>query len=157
MKIQVSLTEKERIIHEELVEILSVHRDKRVVVLGTTCTGKTTLRAKIPFARDQDDEIFPLLSSEETEFVCRSPWTKEIGRVMDSLVKERVFSRVGEPVFGTVLIDSDLVILLRISDKLLRERVEKRGASFEDAKLMQQSLEDQVIKSTTPCIVLDVG
>ena len=39
------------------------------------------------------------------------------------LVKERVHSEIGRPVFGTVVIDSDLVVLLKISDELLASRV----------------------------------
>lgn len=37
-----------------LKKLLSDHIDKRIVVVGTTCTGKSTLISQIPGARDQD-------------------------------------------------------------------------------------------------------
>ncbi|MCB0337021.1 MAG: hypothetical protein KDD62_11975 [Bdellovibrionales bacterium] len=130
-----------------LREVLSQHRDKRVLVLGTTCTGKSTMLKFIDGAVDQDKEVFPKLTQQESDFVCQTPWTEEIGRTMTRLVRERVATRPGSPIFGTVVIDCDHIVLLKIGDDLLRERVGKRGAKFQDAKNMQRQLEEEVRSS----------
>lgn len=135
-----------------LRKLLDEHADKRIVVLGTTCTGKTTMLSAIPGARDQDKEVFPKLTKEQAEYVCQEPWTEEIGRAMTRFVREYVRSEVGRPVFGTVVIDCDLIVLLQISDELLKERTAKRGCQFSDAKGMQAQLEQEVLGSGIPCI-----
>ena len=140
-----------------LADLLTQHSDKRVIVVGTTCTGKSTLLARIDGARDQDREVFPTLSAEESAYVCQEPWTPEIGAVMTGFVRDRVQSRAGSPVFGTVLIDCDLIVLLKISDDLLRERTTKRDVSFLDAKNMQMQLEEQVRTSGIPYIQYPLG
>lgn len=84
---------------EELVKIFNENNDKRICVLGTTCTGKTTLINNINIGVDMDKEIFPLLSKEETEYVCRTPWTKEIGKKMDELVKTKLSIKPGIPMY----------------------------------------------------------
>lgn len=135
-----------------LRELLDRHSDQRVCVVGTTCTGKSTLVAQIPGARDQDKEVFPKLTEEEKAYVCQTPWTEEIGRTMTQFVRERVLSEVGKPVFGTVVIDCDLIVLLKISDQLLATRVALRGAQFSDAKNMQSRIEAEVRASGIPHI-----
>jgi len=69
---------------------------------------------------------------------------------MTRFVRERVEVKPGCPVFGTVVIDCDHVVLLKISDELLGRRVAKRNASFEDAKGMQRQLENEVRSSGIP-------
>ena len=75
---------------EQLKTIFEQNKDKRICVLGTTCTGKTTLINKTNIGLDMDKEIFPLLTSEEKEYVCQTPWTEEIGNKMDELVKTKL-------------------------------------------------------------------
>ena len=75
---------------EELRQIFIDNKDKRICVLGTTCTGKTTLINESNMGVDMDEEIFPLLTEEETEYVCQTPWTEEIGNKMDELVIEQL-------------------------------------------------------------------
>lgn len=142
---------------QELQRILERHNDKRVIVLGGTCTGKTTLLKYIEDAHDMDKLIFPLLSQEETDFVCQTPWTPEIGEVMTRLTKERIDVEPGKPVFGTVVLDADLIVQLKISDEALTERTAQRGVSFEDAKNMQTQIEDEINKSGLPVVEFIVG
>lgn len=136
----------------ELQNILDQNREKRVVVVGTTCTGKTTFLNHIKGAHDMDELVFPQLTQEESDYVNQTPWTPEIGETMVRLVKEKVKIKPGEPVFGTVVIDSDLVVFLKISDDLLKKRTAQRGVSFEDAKNMQRQIEDEIEKSGIPKI-----
>lgn len=140
----------------ELKEILNNNTDKRIVVLGTTCTGKTTLISKLNIGRDMDKEIFPLLTKEETDYVCSSPWTEEIGQKMDELVRTKLKAEAGKPLFGTVLLDCDLIVYLHINDELLKERVEKRNADFINAKNMQKKIEEDIKNSNIKYITLEM-
>ena len=69
-----------------LRDLLEEHSDKRVLVLGTTCAGKSTMLSAIPGARDQDKEVFLKLTKEQSEYVCQEPWTEDIGRAMTGVV-----------------------------------------------------------------------
>ena len=151
------LENNEDIASQRLQEILDKNRDKRIVVLGTTCTGKSTLTRKISNARDMDEEVFPLLTKEEAEYVCQTPWTPEIGETMERLVREKVKAEAGKPLFGTVLVDCDLVIYLKISDELLRQRTVLRNSSLEDAKNMQKAIEEEIQNSDVSAIEFAVG
>ena len=141
---------------EELIQIFNNNSDKRICVLGTTCTGKTTLINKSNIGVDMDKEIFPLLTEEETEYVCRTPWTEEIGNKMDELVRTKLSIKPGTPMFGTVLLDCDLIIYLHIDDELLFERTKLRNVDFNNAKNMQQSIEEEIRKSNIPTITIEV-
>jgi hypothetical protein len=140
-----------------LSEILARHRDERVIVVGGTCTGKSSMIAEFPGARDQDAEIFPLLTKTESDYVCQTPWTPEIGRTMTRLVRERVKAESGRPLFGTVVVDADFIVLLKISDGLLAERAAQRGVNLADAKAMQEQLEEDVRASGVPWTEYSVG
>lgn len=140
-----------------LQELLLAHAGKRIIVLGTTCTGKSTLVGRIEGARDQDSEIFPLLSPEESAYVCQTPWTPEIGRTMTRLVREKIRSEAGRPLFGTVVVDADLIVLLNISDELLAERATRRGVNVADARAMRSQLEHEARTSGIPVITFNVS
>ena len=141
---------------EKLKKILDENKDKRICILGTTCTGKTTLINELGYCLDMDEEIFPLLTKEESDYVCQTPWTEEIGEYMDKLVREKLSINPGKPIFGTVLLDCDLIIYLHISDELLFERTKIRNVDFKNAKGMQQKIEEEINNSNTPCIEIEV-
>lgn len=125
----------------DLKKVIDNNKDKRICVVGTSCTGKTTYLDYAKNGLDMDKIIFPLLSDKEKEYVCQTPWTQEIGETMDRLVKERIRIEPGQPVFGTVIIDCDLIIYLDISDELLLERTKSRNVNYQDAKNMKDSIE----------------
>ena len=141
---------------EELVQIFNENNDKRICVLGTTCTGKTTLINKSNIGVDMDKEIFQLLTEKETEYVCRTPWTEEIGNKMDELVRTKLSIKPGAPMFGTVLLDCDLIVYLHIDDELLLERTKLRNVDFNNAKNMQQKIEEKIRNSNIPTITIEV-
>lgn len=140
----------------QIEHIFRQNPDKRIVVVGTTCTGKSTLLEVLKRlgvkARDMDELLFPNLTPEENRSVAASPWTPQVGRLMDRLAKKYVHVQAGEPVFGTIVFDSDLIVYIRISDDLLRKRTEERGVSFDEAKGMQRWIEQQVKASGLPVI-----
>lgn len=140
---------------EQLKTIFEENKDKRICVLGTTCTGKTTLINKINIGLDMDKEIFSLLTQEETDYVCQTPWTEEIGNKMDELVRTKLKIQPGTPMFGTVLLDCDLIIYLHINDELLQERTKLRNTDFNNAKNMQKKIEEEIKKSNIPTIIIE--
>lgn len=141
---------------DNLLTIFGENNNKRICVLGTTCTGKTTLRNDLNIGLDMDKEIFPLLSKEETEYVCSTPWTEEIGEKMDELVRTKLSIKQGIPMFGTVLLDCDLIVYLHISDDLLLERTKLRNVDFINAKNMQTKIEKEIQNSGINTIILEV-
>lgn len=142
---------------EQLENILEENKNKRICILGTSCTGKTTLIEQTGIGKDMDEEIFPLLTKEEEEYVCRTPWTKEIGNYMDNLVKSKLKIEPGIPLLGTVLLDCDLIVYLHINDELLKERTEKRNVDFINAKNMQESIEEEIKNSNIKTITIEVN
>ena len=141
---------------EELSKIFEENKDKRICVLGTTCTGKTYLINAINMGLDMDEEIFPLLTLDETDYVCQTPWTEEIGNKMDELVRTKLSIKPGVPMFGTVLLDCDLIVYLHINDDLLFERAKLRNVDFMNAKNMQQKIEEEIKKSNILTICVEV-
>lgn len=141
---------------ENLIKIFTNYQDKRICVLGTTCTGKTTIINNLNIGEDMDELIFPLLTEEETEYVCQTPWTEEIGAKMDELVRTKITIKPGTPVFGTVLIDCDLIVYLHISDEILNERTTSRNVDFLNAKNMQSKIEEEISNSNIPTITLEI-
>ena len=145
-----------RELEPEVEHILKTHRDRRVIVVGTTCTGKSTLLKRLKErglqAHDMDELVFPNLTKEEDDAVSKGPWTPEVGKLMDALARRYVKVEPGQPVFGTVVFDCDLIVYLKINDHLLMERTRQRKGSFDDAKRMQHQIEQQVKASGRPVI-----
>ena len=142
---------------EELINIFNDNKDKRICVIGTTCTGKTTLINNSNIGLDMDKEIFPLLTKEEKEYVCTTPWTEEIGNKMDELVRTKLSIKPGIPMFGTVLLDCDLIVYLHINDELLLERTNDRNVDFDNAKNMQIKIEEEINNSNIPVKVIEIS
>ena len=141
---------------EELKEIFDNNKDKRILVIGTTFTGKSTLIKSLGIGLDMDKVIFPLLTKEESDYVCQTPWTKEIGEKMTYLVKTKLKIQSGKPLFGTVLLDCDLIIYLHINDELLKKRTDLRNVDFINAKNMQTEIEEEIEKSNIEVITFEV-
>ncbi|MBO5005080.1 MAG: hypothetical protein J6D03_07560 [Clostridia bacterium] len=141
---------------EEIKEIFDNNKEKRILVIGTTCTGKSTLIKKLGVGVDMDKEIFPLLTKQETDYVCQTPWTEEIGEKMDFFVRTKLKITPGSPLFGTVLIDCDLIMYLHINDELLKKRTDLRNVDFTNAKNMQSKIEEEIKDSNKKVITLEV-
>jgi adenylate kinase len=152
-----TLTLNENQTIEKLEEIFSKNKEKRIVVVGTTSSGKSTILKEIKNVYDMDELIFPQLTKKEKEYVCQTPWTSEIGRTMTKWAREKVRVEKGYPVFGTVVIDSDLIVYLKISDDILRQRTDLRSVNFEDAKNMQKQIENEIRENKIPVITLKIN
>lgn len=141
---------------DNLIRIFEENKNKRICVLGTTCTGKSTMINALNIGLDMDKEIFPLLTKEETDYVCSTPWTEEIGKKMDQLVREKLSIKPGYPMFGTVLLECDLIVYLYINDEILLERTALRDVDFMNAKNMQKTIEDEIRNSKIETITLEI-
>ena len=124
-----------------LKAIFEKHVNDRVFVLATICCGKTTLVSKIPNCMDADDIAFVDITEKELAIISQVPWTKEVGDTVDSLVYRNVKIKPGYPVFGTVIVDCEVVVYLDINDDLLAEHCKKRGKIFTDAKNIKEAIE----------------
>lgn len=122
--------------------IFEKHKNDRICVLGTTCCGKSTLQEQIPGTVDMDEALWPQLTKDEEAYICKKPWTREIGNFTSKLVKERVSVKAGQPIFSLILLDCEVVVYLDISDELLAEHCRKRGSSFQDAKNVKDAIEN---------------
>ena len=129
-----------------LQAIFEQHREDRICVVGTTCCGKSTLLKQIPNCIDMDEALWPLLTPEEEEFICQKPWTEEIGKYFDQLIYRKVEIVKGKPMFGTTILDCDVVVYLDIEDILLAERCRMRNVDFKDAKSMKVAIENDYNK-----------
>lgn len=125
-----------------LKAIFEKHRNERVYVLATICCGKTTLIERIPNCVDMDSIAFINITDEEATVLNQKPWTKAVGDMVDTLVYRNVKVQPGYPVFGTVIVDCDVVIYIDISDELLKNHCDKRGVDFTDAKKIKESIEN---------------
>lgn len=152
MKSIVKASELEKI----LENIFNENQNKRIVVIGTTCSGKSTIVKKLAYARDMDKEIFPLLSKEEIDYVCQEPWTREIGEKMNQFVRERINTIQGKPLFGTVCVDADLVVFLKLDKYLLEERCDLRNVNIINAVNMQDTIENDVSQSNIEYLTLNI-
>ena len=75
---------------------------------------------------------------------------------MNELVRTRLSIKPNYPMFGTVLLDCDLVVYLHINDELLLERTKLRNVDFVNAKNMQIEIEKEIQDSDIETITLEV-
>ena len=142
---------------QRLDRLLQDYLTRRVIVVGTTCTGKSTLIPQVTDALDMDELLFPQLNDQERAYVCQKPWTKRIGNEVKRLARKNITVEPGHPLFGTVVLDCDFIVYLDITDLLLRERVRARGKEYLDAKNMQRHLQDEIRRSGIDYIEFPVG
>lgn len=82
------------------------------------------------------------MTEDEEAYICKKPWTSEIGSFTSKLVKEKVTVKVGQPIFSLILLDCEVIVYLDISDELLAEHCKKRGSAFQDAKNVKDAIEN---------------
>ncbi|MEG0553854.1 MAG: hypothetical protein RR533_10095 [Carnobacterium sp.] len=131
-------------VKDQLEELFTRYREKRICVLGTTCCGKSTLQQCFSQSVDMDEVLWTTLTKEEETYICSKPWTNDIGRFTSKIVKERMVIEPGHPLFSLILLECDMIVYLEISDGLLREHCNKRSASFEDAKNVKLAIEKAI-------------
>jgi len=128
-----------------LKAIFEKHRNERVCVVGTMCCGKTTLIQQLFQYNcvDVDKDFWPQISEEEIEILSQTPITNEIINRIFELMYAKVTVKSGQPLFGVLILDCDVVVYLDIADNLLAEHCKKRGdTNFEDALFVKKCIEE---------------
>lgn len=139
---------------EELKRLLTSNNNKRITVIGTTCTGKTTIMKHIPEAVSLSD-LCPPLTQEQVDYIMQTPWTRQIGETVAKLRGAKAVITAGKPAFGTVLAsNTELIVYMKIDNQLLQKRTRLRNVNFADAKAMQGWIEEKIAESGLPVITV---
>lgn len=141
---------------DELKLILNKNKDKKITVVGTTCTGKSYFLKEIPEGIEIS-KLAPSLTDKERDFYYNAPLTKENNDKMIAMIARRAFVKAGQPTFGTAIANgTELVVYLVIDDELLKKRTMLRGVDFVYAKRMQELIEEEIMESKLPIIKIKV-
>ena len=144
---------------QKLKEIFENNTDKRILVLGTSCSGKTTLLENLPDCRDMDALIWELLPSEVQEELSDPPWTDDMRKTWrEHVIKAKQIIKIeaGHPLFAATSFDSDMIVYLNIDENTLRERTKKRNVDYEIAVENNNRIKDEIKAANLPVIVIDV-
>lgn len=68
---------------------------------------------------------------------------------------ELIRIKAGNPVFGTIVFPSDLVIEVTVPDETLRERIRRRNSNEADVFNMKAQIEDEIKKSGIENMVVE--
>lgn len=140
---------------ELLTDILDKYNDQRVLVVAPPCAGKSTLLQHIPTGVDMD-MVFDTMPAEfrryvlhheypfmyidgdreivkytERPFIPGDPESEgHLRTTSDDLARytnEQIKITPGQPVFGTGLIETDVIVYLKLSDEALDMRLHSRN------------------------------
>ncbi len=142
---------------QRLQSLLNQYKDKRVLVVAPPSAGKSTLLQHIPEGVDMDD-IFDTMPSDvkdiilqregsysdiatrktfypKREFVAGDPQKEEDLALSSQTLKEYTNAHMkiqpGNPIFGTKVIDCDVIIYLKLSDDVYKQRLDSRNKNPE--------------------------
>jgi energy-coupling factor transporter ATP-binding protein EcfA2 len=131
----------------QLAEVLDRYCDQRVLVLGPPASGKSTLLQHIPGV--DMDTVFDGMPADFRHHVLHHQYPfmyvngdhntvkydpdseaflRATGDMLKQYTDEHLQITPGTPVFGTSLIDTDVLIHLRLSDEALDARIASRNA-----------------------------
>lgn len=164
--------EKESNAADALEFILHQYKDKRVVVVGVPGCGKSTLLKHIPEALDMDNVLFPKLSLCEKNFVFQRKFNSEKNKfekipfnnkdredekvialsadVLKVLAEMHLEIKPGHPQFAPIVLQSDVIVYLKIDDDLLHERLlsretqDDRPQQYEFVKKLEELIEQDI-------------
>ena len=140
---------------EKLLTILSNHSHKRALILGPPCSGKSTLLQHIPSGIDMDI-VFDDMSKKDKQYLLHHEnpmmfidgdretikftekkfnikdddnieYLRKTTESLTSYINQHVQVKQGHPVFGSVVIDADVIVYLNIEDELLESRIQNRS------------------------------
>jgi len=143
-----------------LRQIFENHKDKRILVLGGTCVGKTTLVKSMSDCLDQDEVCWAMLPKELEEKLLGGPWSSEMVQSWNDHVENAikiVNIKPGQPLFGGSLFRSDLIVHLNVDESTLRKRAEKRNVTFEDAQKSSEEMKEKLKTIDIPIIAIDIS
>ena len=124
-----------------LEAIFEKHKHDRVIVLSTTCVGKSTMIKQKPNWIDVDVLLGECMTKEEIIFCSQVPWTEEIGEVYGKIMDERVKVKPGNPLFCSYVIDCEVIVYIDISNENLMAHCNERNVDFNYALQMKEEIE----------------
>lgn len=136
---------------------LSFNQARKTVLVGTTCSGKSTLVKRNKILIDMDDVVYDQMTPEEQAH-ANQPWTPEIGQFMCEMTDKYLKDWKG--IFcGTVIPkDAEVVYFLKVKKSVLRSRCSKRKVKLQTALQMQDWILSQFLKldlSKVHCIIAE--
>ena len=153
------LIETDQNTSQKLRQIFDENHDKRILVLGTTCAGKTTLVQSFPESRDMDVICWALRPKELVDFMDKGPWTEETteawGKHVENMTRV-VEIEPGHPLFAGAMFKGDMIVYLNVSEKTLRERTKKRGMEYESAQGYNNQIKEMLKTTELPVIVINI-
>jgi dephospho-CoA kinase len=144
---------------QKLKEIFENNKEKRILVLGTTCSGKTTLLKSFPECLDMDALVWELLPNEIQQELSAPSWTDDMSKTWREYVikaKQIIKIEAGHPLFAATSFGSDIIVYLNIDRNTLRERAMKRNIKYETAAENDNRIKEEIRISNLPVIVLDI-
>ena len=144
---------------QKLRQIFDGNSDKRILILGTTCAGKTTLANSLPECVEQDNLVWETLPNELQEKLKNNAWTEEMIKTWGEYVDKAtqiVKIEAGRPMFATTIFESDIIIYLNINEKTLRERAKKRHVAYETAANYNNEIKEKLKAVDLPVIAVDI-
>ncbi len=139
---------------KRLQSVLSQYSDKRVLVLGAPCVGKSTLLQHIKDGVDmdivfdkmpkkfkryvlhQENPFMYIDGDKKTVKFTQKEFSKDSVENMEYLQKTtdyltrfvNLHTKIvpGKPVFGTCIIETDVIVYLNVSDDILEKRINSR-------------------------------
>jgi len=144
---------------QKLRQIFDRNNNKRILVLGTMCAGKTTLIKSLPECLDQDEICWALLPKELEEKLSKGSWTEEMIESWNMHVENAtqiVEIEAGRPLFGGSMFKSDIIVYLNINEKTLRERTKMRNVEYEMASNYNKKIKEMLKATDLPVIVIDI-
>jgi len=146
----------ERIIHR-LRTIFAENADKRICVVGVSCTGKSTLLRDLPECVDGDSIVWDTLPEDVYEKLSRSPtpWDEEtLNTWKEWYIKADFDIKPGQPVISVWVEDCDLVVYLTLSESEYLKRVTMRGRNVKEMLKQRAELDKVVRECGLPVIVV---
>jgi len=144
---------------QQLKDIFSNNSEKRIIVLGTSCAGKTTLLKSLPECLDMDTLIWERLPKEIQKELSAPSWTDDMRKTWREHVieaKKIIKIEAGHPLFAATLFESDMIVYLNIDENTLRERTKKRNVEYEIAAENNKRIKEEIEAANLPVIILDV-
>jgi dephospho-CoA kinase len=135
--------------------VLEKYQDKRVLVLAPPCSGKSTLLQHIKNGVDMD-KVFDTMPADfkkevlhherpfmyidgdretikymEKDYIPGNAESEALleqtTELLNNYVNENIKIIPGSPVFGANVIDTDVILYLKLSDKVLQSRIKSRN------------------------------
>ena len=123
--------------------IFEKHKNERIIVLTSTCVGKTTIIEKANKNWIDADLLLGQNITEEEimEAILSKKGIKYI-RIYEKKLYNKLKVEPGIPIFGSCVLDCDVLIYLDISEKNLLLHCKKRGIDINFVLQLKEEIEN---------------